>query len=325
VKLKNNRFARRLSSRLLANWHQKAIALVASLFIYVFYRVGTQSELVIPLEPKLPAGYTYARDWPQEVTLIFRGLKGGEQPSEKDFRAVADLSGFTQGGTVKGVVKIELLSEALKRNPPDFDYSPSLVEFVLEPIAEKYVPIDVKANVTGTLPPGYFLESLTYAPQNALVRGPKSLVDKTAKAGIEPFDLTGKKTPFSATVKIVLANGFVRPAAGDEVTVSAVIKGRRTIENVGLFLNGLRADLSVRDAPRGKIEVEGTEKLIDGLDPAALSLTVDCRDIAAPGEYVLPVPRPELPADLASEGAVKDWEPKEVTLRFERKEKDEPR
>jgi hypothetical protein len=315
VKLKNSR----LPGRLLSNWHQKAIALLASLFIYVFYRVSSQSELIIPLEVKRPAGYELSRDWPPSVTIVFRGASSQEKLTEKDFLAVADLRSFPQGGTVKATVKVELASEVSRRNPPDFDFSPSTVEFVLEPLGEKYVPVDVKAAVSGLLPPGFTLDSLSFTPPNALIRGPKSQLDKVAKATIEPLDITGRKKSFQAALDVVTGNKFVRPAEDTPVKVSVVIKGRRTFDNVGFVLNGLRADLSLRDAPKGKIEVEGDGDFIENLKTEDLALTLDCRDVGAPGEYEFVVPKPELPAGMS--GTITSWEPKDVKLVFERKDK----
>ena len=42
--------SKRVLSRLFSNWHVKVIALVASIFIFIFYRVSTQQEITIPLE-----------------------------------------------------------------------------------------------------------------------------------------------------------------------------------------------------------------------------------------------------------------------------------
>ncbi len=318
MKLKNSR----LVHYLLSNWHQKVIALVASLFIYVFYRIGTQSELTIPLEVKRPPGYELSQEWPKRVTLVFRGTRGNEKYSDADFKATADLTGFVEGGTVRAAVKVEIVSDAVKRNPPDFDYSPSVIEFVLERVTEKYVPIDVKAGVRGTLPPGYMLESLKWSPQNVLVRGPKSRVDAVTKAAIQPIDLAGRRSPFSIPTKIVLPNAFVRAVTADDVVVTAVIKGEKTLESVGWTLVGLRADLTALAPPRGTIALQGSTKLMENAAAAGLTLAVDCREITGPGVYTLAVPRPELPPDLAAEGAVTGWEPKEVKLQIVPKGKD---
>ncbi len=317
MKPKNNRIAHRL----LSHWHQKVLALVASLVIYFFYRVGTQTELRVPLaDPKTPAGYAIAREWPREVTLVFRGAQG--KFSADDFRATVDVSGFAQSGTVRGEVKVEIVNDAVRRNPPDFSFSPTAIEFVLERVAEKYAPVDVKAGVTGTLPPGYLLESLSWSPQSVLVRGPKSLVDKLASVRTEPVDLSGRRGPFTLPVRIGLPSDLLRAVDAESVTVTAVIRGTRTIDNVRLIPTGLRPDLEAGETPMGKIEVQGTETLVEGLDPAKIALAVDCRAVDGPGEYALAVSKPELPPGLAAEGIVTDWEPKQVKLRFERKDKD---
>lgn len=298
------------------------IALVASLFIYVFYRISTQSELPIALKVDLPPGYELSHDWPRKVTLIFRGARGTEKYLEQDFKATVDLSGFVQGGTVRGEVKVEIVNEAVKRNPPDYSFSPSVFDFVLERVTEKYVPIDVKAGVRGTLPPGYTLESLTWSPQNVLVRGPKSRLDAVTKAAIQPVDLSGRRGPFSISTKIVLPNAFVRAVTAEAVAITAVIKGEKTLENVGFVLNGLRAELFALAPPKGKIEVQGTARLMENVEAAGLTLAVDCRGVTGPGEYTLAVSRPVLPVDLEGEGAITAWEPKEVKLRFAAKVKD---
>jgi hypothetical protein len=314
----------RLASRLLANWHQKVIALIAALFVFVFYRISTQREIRVPLDVKRPAGYELSREWPQDVTIVSRGSSAPQSLSEKDFKAAADLSTFTEGGTVKGAVKVVFLRDQEKDGGFEFDFSPSLIEFVLEPVLDKYVPVDAKAAVTGVLPPGYFIENLTFAPQNVLVRGPKSHVEKVVRAAVENFDLTGRKSTLTGVVKIMTNSAFVRPVDAQEVKITAVIKGRRTIENIGFVWNGLRSDLSVREAPRGSIEVEGAERALEALLPDALALAVDCRGVSAPGEYTLKVEAPTLPAEAGGELKLIAVAPAQVTLRFERKEGEGP-
>jgi YbbR domain-containing protein len=319
VNVKNSR----LWSRLLSNWHQKVIALIASLFVFVFYRISTQREIRVSLEIKRPAGYELARDWPPDVTIVARGNTAARSFSEKDFRAVADLTAFTEGGLVKGAVHVDFLRGKDPDTGLEFDFSPSIIEFYLEPVLDKYVPVDAKTAVTGVLPPRYFLESLSFTPQNVLVRGPKSYVEKTTKVAVENFDLTGKRTTLSGSVKILTGSRFVRTVDASEVKITAVIKGRKIFENVIVVFDGLRSDLTTRDEVRGTVELEGTDRALENLKSEDLALSVDCRDVGPPGEYTLVLHPPELPSPLQGELKIASVTPDGVTVRFERKAREE--
>lgn len=315
MNVKNSRFM----SRLLANWHQKVIALIAALFVFVFYRISTQREIRVSLEVKRPAGYELARDWPQDVTIVVRGNTAARSFTDKDFRAVADLSAFSEGGLVKGAVKVEFLRAKDAESGLEFDFSPSIIEFYLEPVLDRYVPIDAKAAVTGVLPPGYFLESLSFTPQNVLVRGPRSRVEKITKAAVENFDLTGKRMTLSGAVKILTGDKFVRTVDASEVKITAVIKGRKKFEKLDVRFTGLRADLVVKEQSQASLEVEGTDRALESLKPEDLALTADLSEITAPGDYTVSLHPPVPPGDVKITAVT----PEEITVRVERRAEEE--
>ncbi|HEQ72183.1 MAG TPA: hypothetical protein ENN69_06820, partial [Spirochaetia bacterium] len=118
--------SKRVLSRLFSNWHVKVIALVASIFIFIFYRVSTQQEITIPLEVTTPSGFEIAEEWPETVTIIIHGADLTEGIGKESFRAYVDLSAFTSGGRVNGSVRVERRGEAVKKSTLEFAYSPSV-------------------------------------------------------------------------------------------------------------------------------------------------------------------------------------------------------
>jgi YbbR domain-containing protein len=303
--------------RLLSNWHAKVIALIASLFVFIFYRISTQHEVLIPLEIKLPDGYEIAREWPQNIRIIIRGGKSPEQLTKDDFKALADLASFTRGGEVKANVKVERLGDAVKLGTFEFDYSPTLIPFLLEQAQDKYVSIDVKAITTGSLPRGYVLESLSVTPQSVLLRGPKTQLESVTKVTTDKFDLSGKTESVSRSVKVLTNNKFVRPIDFAEINVAAVIsekREKRVVSDIDISFKDLRNDLVPRDAPKGKIEIEAALLFFDNLRKEQLQLVVDCGAVSEPGEYVL-VPKPGVPP----EAKIMSYEPDKLVIRFERK------
>lgn len=308
-----------LAKKLFSNWHAKVIALAASLFIFVFYRLSTQHEILVPLLVTLPAGYEISNERPETVSIIMRGSKVPENLTKDNFKATIDLASFIKGGSVRGKVVVERLGDAAKLGVLEYEVQPAEVSFVLEPALEKYVPVNIRNTVAGTLAHGYSIESVAVVPETVLIRGPKSRVEKIRDVTTETLDITGETGVVSGVVRLLSNDGFIRLVNATEAQVSVVIaemREKRTFENVTLNFDGLPEDLVPVNPGRGRLEIEGSVLFLEGVKTDELALIVDCAPVKAPDEYSLMVVGAQTPAGAG----VVSYEPKTLTVRFEKKQ-----
>lgn len=304
--------------RLFSNWPAKVIALVISLFIFFFYRLSTQREIPIPLDVTLPSGYEIANERPESIRIIMRGSKAPDNLTRDNFSASVDLSSFTDGGTVQGKVSVEKLGDANKLGSLEFEAQPAEITFILEQVLEKYVPVDTRETITGQVSRGYVLERISMTPENVLLRGPKSHVEKITGVTTENFDISGKIGAIAGTVRILTNDRFVRAINVGELKISLVIaekREKRVFDSVMIGFINLDESLAPADPPRGQIEVEAAQLFLEGLSAADLKLVVDCGAVTVPGEYLLAISSIEAP----KEAVVMSYEPKTLQLHFEKK------
>jgi len=314
LKLKSSK----LISKIFHNWYAKVICLLASLFIFIFYRISTQQEVEVMLnEVKLPDGYSLAAEWPQKIQVAVRGGDREEKLKSEDFKVFVDLSDFTKGGEVMGDVVLERLGAAQKLSNLEFDYRPQVIRFTLEATAEKYVLVDVPSANLGAPPRGFTLDSYTITPERVLLRGPSSLVAQVKSVSIDKINLSGVTGTISKKVSLRLPNRLLSIVDAKEVTFFGVVSEKRNtriFSDLNVALTGLAENLTVAVIPAGSVEVEAAELVLEKMTEDQVHLAVDCSSVREPGEYMF-VPVPEIPVD-ATLIAV---QPDRLKIRFDKK------
>ncbi|MBN1524574.1 MAG: YbbR-like domain-containing protein [Spirochaetales bacterium] len=312
MKLKSSTLWQRLRS----NWYAKVISLLASIFIFIFYRISTQDDILVPLENiSLPNGYAIAEEFPQSIKIILRGNKSKGDFTKENFRASVDLSGFTKGGIVRGDVKMELLGDAQKLGSLEYEYTPTIISFQLEEVMEKYVSVDIAQSISGVVPKGYHLESYSVTPETILIYGPKSMVAGIETIRTERIDLTGRTGTVNRTLEVFTPNRLISLVDTREVNFFGLIgekKVTQVFEDVDINFVELSDRLSITGIPAGKFEIETTELYLEKLKKEQLRLIVDCSGVHEPGEYIL-IPKPESPGEVQ----VLSYEPEKLKIRFE--------
>jgi len=144
---------------------------------------------------------------PDTVSVRLRGRASQVRSlSSANLEVTVDLSWAQQGGEVT----ITLRPQALNV-PPDVDVvsiSPTQVRFRVEELRQKTVPI--RPFLVGAPPKGYQAGEPVLIPDNALVSGPSSLIQKISEVATERIIMTGRTETFMQNVAPVSDSSLVR-------------------------------------------------------------------------------------------------------------------
>jgi YbbR domain-containing protein len=213
-------------------------------------------------------------DW---VSQIKRGLVtfdlGALEPSQTELTrpiVLVDAAGKPVENVVGSPVKVQLTWQEL---PPGH-------------------PFQVKASTKGTLPAGFVVSSIELLPSTVTVRS-KTLGAKLPEREIietTPIDLTGQRTPFNTTVRLI-------PPPGTEASVETVnakvIVTELTVEKIfgGLPLtftgkaNNAEVSASVQEV---QVSVKGPYSIMTPLNAGDLAPYVSLEGLQQ-GKHIIPV------------------------------------
>ena len=305
---------RRVLRVILADFPVKVICVTAAVILLLFHRVTTLTErfFSVPLDVSTPAGLAVASTFPKTVRITLRGAQESIFPVlEEDIDAAAILDNHQTAGVYRAEVKVSRKGTALNIEPLEIRVDPQEITFTLEPLTEKRV--NVAPDLRGSPAYGYELVQSVVTPQTVVIRGARSRVQGVAALPTEEIDLTGRTGSFASKVRLLLPNTLVKVAGDAAADFKATIQEAsvtRAFNDVGLVTVDLSTHLAVKgDLPRGAMQVQGTQLLVDGVRPEQVQLLLDCSVVKRAGQYVLR-PRPETVSGVT----VLDWSPREVTV-----------
>jgi YbbR domain-containing protein len=156
----------------------------------------------------------------------------------------------------------------------------------------------VNANVTGTPPSGYVIDSIVVEPAALTVEANGDQLATLTRADTEPIPIGAVTGTLDLDVGLVLPEG-VLPVGQDTVHVKVTIKPKigTKLFDAGLVLTGREAGLNY-DVSTGQVLVTlgGPLADLDRLDASAFTVTLDVAGLT-PGVHVL-APVPNLQAGL---------------------------
>ncbi len=161
---------------------------------------------------------------------------------------------------------------------PNVELDPTLARVrvaVAKQLANRTLP--VVPQITGQPAAGYHITSVTVDPPAITVSGEEATVTQLETALTEPIDVSGRTSDLEAMVGYSLPGG-VSVAGSDQVQVVISIAeqtGAQTFQ-VAVRLTGQSSGLSYSTtAGSADITLAGPVRLLDQVDPAALSATAD--------------------------------------------------
>lgn len=133
----------------------------------------------------------------------------------EDLRATLDLSGVTEQRT-----SVEVLIESEEPRVEIVEVTPARIDVDLEDITSVIVP--VRANVLSAPPRGFEVGEITIQPEEAVVTGPQSLIDRPLVVEAD-ISLTGITTNFEQTVVLEVRDQQGGQLTGVDVTPETAV------------------------------------------------------------------------------------------------------
>lgn len=160
--------------------------------------------------------------------------------------------------------------------------------------SESVRQLNVRPQLVGELPPGYFLTAIDYDPQIVYISipadAPAELPDTVFTA---PIDLTDRVGPFSTSVQIELPFADATPISETEIIVSISIEAQiitRQFDDIPVELTGQRQNLLYALEPeRVTVVLTGPQPVLDGLQASDLHVSADVIALAEAGSYRVPL------------------------------------
>jgi YbbR domain-containing protein len=183
------------------------------------------------------------------------------------------------------------LRDAQGKEVKDLEEAPTTVD-VEVPIEQlrNYKTVSIKAVITGTLAPGYWISGIVVQPAAVTFGGDSKLLDSFGYVETAPVDITGAVTEVLKSVSIYIPPGTALDKKQDvfvKVSVEPIPGGgvlRRPLAGRNLT-RGITATLSISTVD---IRVDGPVPDLRGLKPTDMAPSVDLTGLLT-GTYTLPV------------------------------------
>jgi YbbR domain-containing protein len=168
--------------------------------------------------------------------------------------------------------------------------------------------ISVQPNLSGTLPDGYVLNAVSYAPQALLISGtPAQLAALPDTLATEPIDLNDHTGSFAVDVPVVLPDDDLLLLSGPNITVTIEISpvmSSQQFDNIPIEVLGMNEDASVRITPNQvSVLITGPQAQVSTLMQSDVRAVLDLNGLGA-GNYALrptvSISQGQLPAESIS-------------------------
>jgi len=235
--------------------------------------VETRTMVVTPVLGAVPDGLSLG---PPQISPPMVDVRGASSRVAAIQRVIARVSIDASGINVDRQVDLVAVDEQ-GNQVPNVVIEPARVHVqiaVARELASRTLP--VVAELTGELPAGYRIGSLTVRPLAVTVSGEESALTGMDGAHTEPIDLAGRTADFEMVVGLDLPAQVATTGSG-QVTVAVTVvadAGTRSFQ-VGVALAGARSDrLYLLGTPSVDIVLGGTLAELEAVDPAELQASL---------------------------------------------------
>jgi YbbR domain-containing protein len=156
--------------------------------------------------------------------------------------------------------------------------------------SESVLELDVRPQLVGELPEGFFLSAIEFSPQTVYVSLPSPATGELSSTVFtEPIDLSDRTSDFTIDVPIELMLDGAVPISEPNITVTIGISAQmatRQFDNVPVELIGRRQGLVYTpDSSTVSVIVSGPQPVLNTLTTASLRITADVIAFQAVGSY----------------------------------------
>lgn len=175
---------------------------------------------------------------------------------------------------------------------------------------------NVRPQLEGSLPEGYFISSLTYTPTTVYLSGPSDTLQALpGTVFTAPIDLSSQRADFEIVVPIEVVSDLVVPVSQSNITVTvgvAAQTGNKQLDDVVVELVGRREGLTYAvDPNQVTLVITGPQPVVNALIATDVQVTADVSAYTTPGSYRTAL-NISLPADVT--GATVTALPADVTV-----------
>ncbi len=212
---------------LLQQWQLKVAALGLAMALWVFVTTSEKADVVVaaPVEvDAVPPGVQVVGERPDSVDVQLHGLRailGRLGPDQ--VRARVSLAGVRPGEVVLRVLPEQIVVPA---GVTVLRVSPPRVRLRVE--ASRSSRLTVVPRLTGSLPDGYRVVSVSVTPAEVQVEGPASQLDRLTEIETEPVSLSGATATIERMVALAVLADSVRIAGERSVRVVVEVTGAAT-------------------------------------------------------------------------------------------------
>jgi YbbR domain-containing protein len=153
---------------------------------------------------------------------------------------------------------------------------------------------NVRPQLQGALPEGYFIAELTYLPTTVYLSGPGDVLEALpGTVFTAPIDLSSQREDFQVVAPIQLPSNQVVPVSQSNITVSIRVEaqtGNKQLDDVLVELVGRRENLDYAlDPERVSLVVTGPQPVVEALVASDVQVNADVSAITTPGTYRIPL------------------------------------
>jgi len=297
------------------NWLLKVISLCLAIMLWYFVVGEDQVDITIqiPIEViNLPSTLTISNQYKKNIEVSVRGPRSLIQDlKNRNITRPVDLS-EAKPGTI--VIKNDEKSIPFPKGITVLRLQPANITLLLDELVQKTFPIEPVTE--GEPAKGYELTKLYVDPDQLVISGPKSIIDKDITLKTYVINLNGLDRSTTLQVHLNLNQEFLDLVG--ETVVNAVLEVReklaeRTIENIPV--NVRESNLPVTIQPNTiTVRAKIPEKLIQDTPELAMLFraSVSAKDIKTPRQVPVTVNGVNVPGHDPVQ--VLSMEPKEVTV-----------
>jgi YbbR domain-containing protein len=298
---------------LVENWGVKLTALFLAfvLWLMVHGDPGTERNIMVPLEIRIPRDMVITNeDRLNFVEVSIRGPLASGGFGQAGLRCVVDLP----PSAPEGERLVPLTPENIQTRTPGLEIvtvRPTRIRLVLERQTSKEVQIEPTVGPPDT---GLEVYNVRVSPPSALVRGPRSRLERLKSVATEVLSLQGEQGPIRGFVNLNIKDSLVHTSSAEPVEVEVEIGPRRSVQTISP-VPVVTDDPSVTvRPPRVTLRILVPATFRRSLTPADFSATVAVRDLnpTLESERVKPVVTFTNPLDPAIR--IKEIVPGQVTV-----------
>ncbi|MCR5612271.1 YbbR-like domain-containing protein [Treponema sp.] len=275
------------------NWLPKCFCIGAAIILYLLGHTARLEHRTfsVPLATIEDGSLMSASSLPSYVNVTVRSESNSiSSIASSDIQAVLDLSYYTKEGTYNVPVSLSLSSQVILSDPVELVVTPEVYSVKLEEKARKSVPIVVP--LMGDPMHGYEVKEIKIYPQQAIISGPRSMVESCSQISTEELDLSESKDDFEEYKAVRNVNRHIEIVSPQQVKANVIFQTSlvtKTFNNCPVFFGHLAPELEIEEKPEISFTVSGAELVLEKFYPSEYTVQADCSLISQPGEYELPV------------------------------------